>query len=51
MIRANYHTHTTLCDGKDTPAAMAEAARRLGIARRTLYRKLDEYKNKGVNVP
>ena len=31
MIRANYHTHTTLCDGKDTPAAMAEAARRLGF--------------------
>ena len=29
----------------------SEAARRLGIARRTLYRKLDEYKNKGVNVP
>ena len=29
----------------------SEAARRLGIARRTLYRKLDEYKNEGVNVP
>ncbi len=29
----------------------SEAARRLGIARRTLYRKLDEYKNEGVDVP
>ena len=26
MIRANFHTHTTLCDGKNTPAEMAEAA-------------------------
>ncbi|MBR6953770.1 MAG: PHP domain-containing protein [Clostridia bacterium] len=26
MIRANFHTHTTLCDGKNTPAEMARAA-------------------------
>ncbi len=26
MIHANFHTHTTLCDGKDTPEAMAGAA-------------------------
>ncbi len=31
MLRANYHTHTTLCDGKNTPAEMAEAAYRLGF--------------------
>lgn len=31
MLRANYHTHTTLCDGDDTPAAMAEEAARLGL--------------------
>ncbi len=29
---ANYHTHTTLCDGTDTPAAMAEAAYAKGFA-------------------
>ena len=29
---ANYHTHTTLCDGTDTPAAMAEAAYKKGFA-------------------
>lgn len=31
VLRANYHTHTTLCDGKNTPAEMAEAAWRLGF--------------------
>ena len=25
-MRTNYHTHTTFCDGRDTPAAMVEAA-------------------------
>lgn len=25
MIRANFHTHTTLCDGKNTPQEMAKA--------------------------
>lgn len=25
-MKANYHTHTTFCDGRDTPAAMAAAA-------------------------
>ncbi len=27
----NYHTHTTLCDGKNTPAEMTEAAYRKGF--------------------
>ncbi len=27
------HTHTSWCDGKDTPAGMAEAAARLGLSR------------------
>ena len=31
MLRANFHTHTTFCDGKNTPAEMAEAAYRLGF--------------------
>ena len=31
MLRANYHTHTVLCDGSDTPEAMAEQAVRLGF--------------------
>lgn len=31
MIRANFHTHTTFCDGKDTPRAMAERALALGF--------------------
>ena len=31
MIRANFHTHTTLCDGADTPRAMAERAEALGF--------------------
>ncbi len=31
MIHANFHTHTTLCDGADTPEAMAEAALALGF--------------------
>ena len=26
MLHANFHTHTTLCDGADTPEAMAEEA-------------------------
>ena len=30
-LRANYHTHTTLCDGKNTPREMAEEAVRLGF--------------------
>ncbi len=25
-MKTNYHTHTTFCDGRDTPEAMAEAA-------------------------
>ena len=25
-MKSNYHTHTTFCDGRDTPEAMAEAA-------------------------
>ncbi len=31
MIRADYHTHTTRCDGRNTPAEMAEAAAALGL--------------------
>ncbi|MBR5345375.1 MAG: histidinol-phosphatase HisJ family protein [Clostridia bacterium] len=31
MLKANFHTHTTFCDGKDTPEAMAEAALALGF--------------------
>ena len=30
-LKANYHTHTTLCDGKDTPLQMAEQALSLGF--------------------
>ena len=30
-LLANYHTHTTLCDGADTPEAMAEEAFRRGF--------------------
>ena len=26
MIRSDFHTHTVLCDGKNTPREMAEAA-------------------------
>lgn len=32
MIRSNFHTHTTYCDGACPPEAMAEAARALGFA-------------------
>lgn len=31
MLRANYHTHTTLCDGDDTPEDVAAEAFRLGF--------------------
>jgi len=31
MIREDFHVHTSLCDGRDTPAAMAEAAWREGL--------------------
>ncbi len=31
MIRANYHTHTVFCDGKNTAEEMAEAAASLGM--------------------
>jgi histidinol-phosphatase (PHP family) len=29
-VRANYHTHSTFCDGKASPAEMARAARKAG---------------------
>lgn len=32
MLQANFHTHTILCDGNDTPEAMAKEALRLGFA-------------------
>ncbi|MBQ6174050.1 MAG: histidinol-phosphatase HisJ family protein [Clostridia bacterium] len=31
MIQANFHTHTVLCDGKNTPREMAERAVSLGF--------------------
>ena len=31
MLRANFHTHTVLCDGADTPEAMAAEAFRRGF--------------------
>mgnify|MGYP002727377248 CR=1 FL=1 len=30
MIFANYHTHTTFCDGRDTPEQLVQEALRLG---------------------
>ena len=30
MIFANYHTHTTFCDGRDTPEQIVQEAIRLG---------------------
>ena len=30
MIFANYHTHTTFCDGRDTPEQLVQEAIRLG---------------------
>ena len=30
MIFANYHTHTTFCDGRDTPERLVQEAIRLG---------------------
>ena len=33
MIRSNFHTHTTFCDGKNTPREMVEAAIALGFDR------------------
>ena len=31
MINANFHTHTTLCDGRNTPGEMAKAAYDAGL--------------------
>ena len=31
MFRSCVHTHTHFCDGKDSPAAMAEEAYKLGF--------------------
>lgn len=31
MLRSNYHTHTTLCDGSNTPEEMAEQAAAMGM--------------------
>lgn len=31
MLKANFHTHTTFCDGKDTPEEMVKAAIDLGF--------------------
>lgn len=33
MLRANYHTHTNFCDGRDTPEEMVEQAITLGFTR------------------
>lgn len=33
MIRADYHVHTDLCDGRDTPEQMAQAAYEMGLSR------------------
>ena len=30
MIFANYHTHTTFCDGRDTPEQLVQESIRLG---------------------
>jgi len=30
-VKSNYHTHTTWCDGRDTPAAVAAAAAAMGF--------------------
>jgi len=32
MIKTNYHTHTTWCDGRDTPEAVVESALAQGFA-------------------
>ena len=31
MLRADFHTHTTFCDGKSTAAQMVEAAYKMGM--------------------
>ena len=31
MLRADFHTHTTFCDGKSTAAEMVEAAYKMGM--------------------
>ena len=31
MLRIDFHTHTTFCDGKSTPREMVEAAYRMGM--------------------
>lgn len=31
MISANYHTHTTFCDGRDTPEQIVQEAIRLAV--------------------
>ena len=31
MLRADFHTHTTFCDGKSTPGEMVEAAYKMGM--------------------
>jgi predicted metal-binding protein len=31
MIKSNFHTHTTFCDGKNTPREMVERALELGF--------------------
>lgn len=31
MLYADFHTHTTFCDGKSTPREMVEAAYRMGM--------------------
>ena len=33
MVKSNFHTHTTFCDGKNTPREMVERALELGFDR------------------
>ena len=43
MIFANYHTHTTFCDGRDPPEQLVQEAIRLGVCRYLLKpSKMDE---------
>ena len=37
MIFANYHTHTTFCDGRDTPEQLVQEALRLGCPARGFF--------------
>ena len=50
MLRANFHTHTTLCDGSSTPEEMARRAALLGFTQLGFSGHMDPDNHMDMNL-